>query len=132
MGTPEQLRPGLRGTVTTTVGEADTALTLGSGDVPVLATPRAVALAEAATVDALRGWIDSGSTTVGTRVELEHLAATPIGHSVTAEAVLVAVDGRRLTFDVMVHDGDLAVARGAVHRIVVDRARFLANAGVPA
>src|SRR5262245_41660834 len=132
MATSEQLQPGLRGAVTTIVQEADTALMLGSGDVPVLATPRAVALAEAATLEAVRDAIKPGSTTVGTRVELEHLAATPIGRAVTAEAVLAMVDGRRLTVEARGHAGEQAVARGTVHRIVVDRERFLGNAGASA
>jgi fluoroacetyl-CoA thioesterase len=113
------------------VTDADTAHALGSGDVPVLGTPRVLALAEAATVAALAGTLPDGATSVGIRVELEHLAATPVGGTVVAEAVLSTVDGRRLAFEVTVRDGDTVVARGRVHRIVVDRDRFLAGARVP-
>jgi predicted thioesterase len=122
-----ELRPGLAARAELTVTEADTAIALGSGDVPVLATPRVLALAEQATVAATAGALPPGATTVGTRVELAHLSATPVGRTVTAEATLSTVDGRRLAFTVTVHDGDVAVARGEVHRVVVDRETFLAR-----
>ena len=78
-----QLQPGLSARVELTVTDADTAQALGSGDVPVLATPRVLALAEAATVAALAARLDTGQTTVGTRVELDHVAATAVGRHVT-------------------------------------------------
>lgn len=111
-----------------TVTDADTAQAVGSGDVPVLATPRVLALAEAATVRALARRLESGTTTVGTRVELSHRAPTPIGGTVVAAATLAAVEGRRLTFDVVVRDGDAVVAEARVERVLVDRSRFLATA----
>jgi fluoroacetyl-CoA thioesterase len=125
------ISPGLRAGFSATVTEADTAVAAGSGDVPVLATPRVLALAERATVEAVAGALDEGATTVGARVELEHLKATPVGATVTVEAVLERVDGRRLEFAVRVRDGDggRLVARGWVIRVVVDRAAFLR--GVP-
>jgi len=119
------LIPGLSARLELTVTDADTAQTLGSGDVPVLGTPRVLALVEAATVAATASRLGSGLTSVGTRVELEHLAATAVGRTVTAEAHLVDVDGRRLTFDVALHDGDRVAAKGRVERTVVDRQRFL-------
>src|SRR6185312_2878186 len=111
-----------------TVTDADTAQAVGSGDVPVLATPRVLALAEAATVRALARRLESGTTTVGTRVELSHRAPTPIGRTVIAAATLSAVDGRRLTFEVVVREGDAVVAEAVVERVLVDRSRFLATA----
>jgi len=123
-----QLQPGLSARVELTVTDADTAQTLGSGDVPVLATPRVLALAEAATVAALAARLDTGQTTVGTRVELDHVAATAVGRHVTALAILAKVDGRRLLFDIVVRDGDELVAEGRVERVMVDRQRFLAKA----
>jgi fluoroacetyl-CoA thioesterase len=69
-----------------------------------------------------------GLTTVGTRISLEHQAATPVGRTVTASARLVAVDGRRLEFEVTLTDGATVAAFGTVERIVVDRARFIARA----
>ena len=119
------LQPGLRGTAELTVAEADTAAALGSGDVPVLGTPRLVALLEAAAVAALHGHLDAGTTSVGSSVEVEHLAATPIGATVQAEAALVAVDGRTLRFEVRARDERAEVARGVHRRAVVDRERFL-------
>jgi predicted thioesterase len=111
-----------------TVTDADTAQTVGSGDVPVLATPRVLALAEAATVRALARRLESGTTTVGTRVELSHKAPTPIGRTVLAVATLVTVDGRRLTFDVTVKEGESVVAEARVERVLVNRSKFLETA----
>jgi len=122
-----ELEPGLTARVALTVTDADTAQTLGSGDVPVLGTPRVLALVEAATVRATARHLPAGTTTVGTRVELEHLVATPVGGTVTAEARLSTVDGNRLAFAVTVHDGDRLAARGTVVRALVDRAKFLAR-----
>lgn len=110
-----------------TVTPADTALTLGSGDVPVLGTPRVVALAEAATVAATASHLPAGTTTVGTRVELDHLAPTPLGRTVTAAAELTEESGRRLRFAVTVREGEKTIATGVVERVIVDRERFLAK-----
>ncbi|WP_405430898.1 thioesterase family protein [Micromonospora sp. NBC_00617] len=121
--------PGLTAQVELTVTDTDTAQAVGSGDVPVLGTPRVLALAEAATVAATATTLPPGSTTVGTRVELEHLAPTVVGRTVRAQALLAAVDGRRLSFEVTVADGDQTVARGRVDRIMVDRQRFVDRAG---
>ncbi len=118
---------GAVGRVEMTVTDADTAQAVGSGDVPVLATPRLLALAEAATVAATARRLASGSTTVGTQVELEHRAATPVGRRVTAEATLERVDGRRLTFQVTVRDGETVAGTARVERALVDRRRFLAT-----
>ncbi|MFI6332497.1 thioesterase family protein [Micromonospora chersina] len=122
------LAPGLTARVELTVTDTDTAEAVGSGDVPVLGTPRVLALAEAATVAATATRLPSGSTTVGTRVELEHRAATPVGRTVAARAELVKVDGRRLTFEVIVTDGNEVVATGRVERALVDRQRFVERA----
>ena len=111
-----------------TVTDADTAQTLGSGDVPVLGTPRLLALAEAATVAATASKLPPGTTTVGTRVELEHRAATPVGRTVIAEARLTKADGRRLIFEVAVRDGSETVADGRIERVLVDRQRFVEKA----
>ncbi|MFI2714534.1 thioesterase family protein [Micromonospora sp. NPDC018662] len=120
--------PGLTARVELTVTAADTAEAVGSGDVPVLATPRVVALAEAATVAAVAARLPAGSTTVGVRVELEHRTATPVGRTVAAHAELVKVDGRRLVFEVTVTDGPAVAAQGRVERALVDRQRFVERA----
>ena len=109
------------------VTAADTARSLGSGDVDVLGTPRVLALAEAATVAATAGLLEPGRTTVGTRVELDHLAPSPVGATVRAEARLADRTGRRLTFEVRVTQGDVLVATGRIVRAIVDRQRFQAS-----
>ena len=110
------------------VTDDDTASGLGSGDVPVLGTPRLLAALEAATVAATHGHLDSGQTSVGTRVVLDHQRGVPVGDSVVVTAQLVAVDGRLLQFEVTAEDGDgRLVASGQVTRVVVDRDRFLAR-----
>jgi fluoroacetyl-CoA thioesterase len=122
------LRPGLAATESHTVTEADTALAVGSGDVPVLATPRLVAWMEAATVAAVGTELADGDTTVGTRVEVDHVAASPLGALVEVRCELTAVDGRTLRFSVAALDGDgEPVGRGTVTRAVVGRERFLAR-----
>lgn len=119
---------GARAEVSLTVTDVDTAQALGSGDVPVLATPRVVALVEAATVRATARRIATGTTTVGTRIDLRHTAATPIGATVVAEAELVEVSGRSLRFEVIVRQATTTVATGSVERVLLDRRRFLAKA----
>ncbi|GAB1690611.1 thioesterase family protein [Krasilnikovia sp. M28-CT-15] len=123
-----EFAPGLTARVELTVTEADTAQALGSGDVPVLGTPRVLALAETATVAATARHIPGGVTTVGTRAEVEHRAPTPVGRRITALATLAKVDGRKLGFDVIVRDGEEVVAEVRVERVVLDRQRFIAKA----
>jgi predicted thioesterase len=123
---------GLEAALSFDVSDDDTALALGSGDVPVLATPRLVAWLEAATVECLAAVLDSGSTSVGTRVEVEHVAPSPVGATVVARASVSYVDGRLVRFEVAaehtVDDRDpVVVATGRVTRVVVDRERFLAR-----
>ena len=119
------LEPGLAASFSHLVVDEDTALALGSGDVPVLATPRVVALAERATCAAVAPHLTDDLTTVGTRVEVDHLVPTPVGGTVTVEAVLEGIEGRRLTFGVRVSDTERAVATGTVVRVLVTRERFL-------
>ena len=120
--------PGLSARVELTVTDADTAQSLGSGDVPVLGTPRVLALAEAATVAATARRMPGGITTVGTRAEIDHIVPTPVGRHLTALATLTKVDGRKLTFDVVVRDGETLVAEVRVERALLDRQRFIAKA----
>jgi predicted thioesterase len=119
------LEPGLTAQVTLVVEETDTALALKSGDVPVLGTPRVIALAEQATVEAIADNLPEGRTTVGYQVQLAHLSPTPVGGTVVAEATLEQIEGRRLTFRVAVNDARGLVAAGRVTRVIVERARFL-------
>ena len=141
-----ELAPGLLAELRVVVSEADTAIAAGSGDVPVLATPRLLALAEAACVAAIEPQLTAGMTAVGTAVSLEHRRASPVGAEIDVEAELTEVDGRRLVFSFIVRhspppsgdqsgrgDGsadeeDLVVGAGTLERVVVDREKFLARA----
>jgi len=110
------------------VGDQDTAVALGSGEVDVLATPRLIALCEEASVLAVTGALEAGKTSVGVRVQFDHLAPVRVGSQVTAEAVLEKVEGRRLIFTVTATDAAGLVGAGRVTRVVVDIADFMANA----
>lgn len=110
-----------------TVGEADTARALGSGDVDVLGTPRLVALFEQATVEALDGILDTDQTTVGMRVQIDHLQPTPVGAEIVVEASLDKIEGRRISFTVTASDSGGLVAAGKVTRVVVDRTKFMSK-----
>ena len=122
------LHPGLSAEVQLTVTEADTALAIGSGTVPVLATPRVVALCEETSVRAVEDDLEPGTTTVGMRVQLDHLAPTAVGQTVSCEATLESMAGRRVTFTVSVNDARGLVAAGKITRVIVDVERFLEKA----
>ena len=113
------------------VTNSDTAAALGSGDVPVLGTPRLIAWMEAATVRAAAALLEHGQTTVGTAIRVEHRRATAVGDSVEVTATSAGDDsGRRLTFEVVAVDGaDRVVAAGQIDRVIVDRRRFLEDTG---
>lgn len=124
-----RLEPGLTATVREAVGEDDTAEAIGSGDIPVLATPVVLTLVERAAVAAVAPHLDAGTTTVGARVGLDHLAPTPVGGRISATVRLDEVEGRRLKFSFEVSDGRGVVARGIHFRVVVRRQSFLEQAG---
>lgn len=114
------------------VTDADTAAAMGSGDVPVLGTPRLIAWMEAATVSAAAGHLSAGQTTVGTAVRVEHRRATVVGDSVEITATPRGVQGRRLTFAVQaVERSGQVVAEGEIDRVIVDRNRFLRGVSRP-
>ena len=131
------LIPGRRVSSTRRVTEADTALALGSGDLPVLGTPRLLAWCEAACVDVLADILaetavpptgESRRTSVGTRVALEHTRATPVGAAVHVQAELTHVDGRALRFAVAAHDDvGRVLATGELTRVLVGAEQFLAR-----
>ena len=152
-----ELAAGLRATVRHVVTDADTAIQAGSGDVPVLATTRLLALAEAACVAALETHLGEGMPSVGTGVALEHRRPSPVGTEIEVEAELTELAGRKLVFGFVARhvrpedggpagggpgggpaggdpdrDADLVVGGGTVERMVVDRAAFLSRASVPA
>jgi len=121
---PATLQPGLTGEASIRVREEHTAAALGSGNVDVFSTPALIALLEAAAIDALDGHLPEGMTSVGTRLDVRHLAATPVGLTVRARATLTEVDGRRLVFEVEAHDPVERVGTGVHERFIVDQARF--------
>jgi fluoroacetyl-CoA thioesterase len=112
-----------------TVTDADTAAAIGSGSLPVLGTPRLLAWCEAATCAAIEPYLGAGQTSVGTRVSLEHLAASPLGAGVEVTASPAYVDGRLHRFTVAARhtDGAKLVGTGEITRVVVDADRFLAR-----
>ena len=122
------MEPGLCAELDLTVAKADTARALCSGDVDVLGTPRILALMEEATVKAVAGHLEAGETTVGTRVELSHVAPIAVGSSVKAEVTLDKVEGRRLIFNASVSDESGLVAAAKLHRAVVQFGPFMEKA----
>jgi fluoroacetyl-CoA thioesterase len=131
------LAPGLLSWVRIVVAESDTAVALGSGDVPVLGTPRLLALAEAAAVAAVGPSLEPGVTSAGVSAAVEHRRPSPVGAQVVVEAELTEVDGRRLVFGFIAREKPLAgssdnqdavVGAGTLERVLVDRDRFLRRA----
>jgi fluoroacetyl-CoA thioesterase len=122
---------GIEGTATLEVTPASTAIALGSGDLPVLGTPRLIALMEEAACAALADVLLPESTTVGIHVDVRHSVASPLGASVTATAQVTDIDGTRILFDVTAThrrgDETVEIGRGTHRRVVVDRAAFLAR-----
>ncbi len=123
----DQLQPGRIGTAALTVGEEHTAEAWGSGRAPVLGTPMLVALMEAAAVDCIDTALTDGQESLGVKIDIEHIAATPLGLEVTATAELTEIDGRKLHFRVEARDAREVVGRGRHTRILVDAARFRAK-----
>lgn len=122
---------GARGGAHMVVTVDDTAIAMRSGDVPVAATPRVIALLEEATCAAIRGRLGSHETSVGAEIDIIHRRPTPIGASIMAHAQVAVVDGARIVFDVQADhvtaDGDEVqdVARGRITRVIVDKNVFL-------
>lgn len=118
---------GLTGQASVVVVPEVTARHLGSGTVAVFATPEMVRLMERAAVHALAPHLAPGQQSVGTMVNVRHLAATPVGATVTATAELIEVNGRRLVFKVSAHDGVELIGEGVHERALIDLARFEAR-----
>ena len=124
------LQPGSAATIERVVGDCDTSAAAGTSNVPVLATPSIILYAEQAIWAALDGRLEEGTSAVEHRVEISHLAPTPVGAKVRAEAILEAVEGRRLIFRVSVSDDRGLVAAGRFTRVIVSKDRFMEKAGV--
>lgn len=123
----EELKIGLVGERTLVVGPEHTALHLGSGGVPVYATPMMVLHMEEAALSAVDPLLGEGKATVGYRLDIKHLAATPQGMRVTARAELLSVEGKMLTFKVECFDEKEKVGEGTHVRAIIDLAKFAAK-----
>ena len=119
------LTPGIKGEATTTVVHENTAAAVGAGGVEVFGTPMMVALMENAAWAAVAKELDDGHVTVGTVVNVKHLAATPLGQRVRATAELIEIDGRRLVFKVEAHDEKQKIGEGLHERFIVNLERFM-------
>lgn len=119
------LEPGLIAEIQHTVAESDTAAAYGSGLVPVLSTPHLIALMENAAQKAMQPFLGSEQTAVGTRIEMQHLAATPVGMGVTVRAEVIAVDGRRVRFSIKAWDARECIGTCIHERAIIDRNRFM-------
>lgn len=122
------LEIGIKGRAETVVTAQNTANAVGSGLVPVFATPYMVALMENAAVNALTPHIDEGQGSVGTHLDISHDAATPIGMKVWAEAELTVVNGKALTFSVTAYDEAGVIGKGTHNRFIINVDKFLAKA----
>lgn len=118
---------GLTYTSSLKVTTENTAVAVGSGDMPVLATPMMMALMENAAMKAVAPALSDGETTVGGHIESSHLAPTPVGKTVTATATLVKIDGRKLYFDVEAHDGETLLGKGTHLRFAVNKEKFMSK-----
>ena len=118
---------GLKHTSELTVNESVTAIRMGSGDMPVLATPAMMALMENAAMLAVAAELPEGCTTVGGHIESSHLSPSKIGDKVTATAELTKVDGKKIEFKVSAYSGDILLGEGTHLRFIVDRERFMSK-----
>lgn len=120
----EELKPGLEGSATLVVGEEHTAPRIGSGRIHVLATPVMINLMEAAALDAAESMLPAGHQSLGIRLDVSHVAATPVGMRVTATAEVIRVEGNRIEFRVQASDEQDLIGEGTHERVVVNVERF--------
>ena len=123
-----EITVGMKGEVSTLVEREDTAKEVGSGDLLVYATPCMVALMEGAACEAISDALPDTQTTVGTALTIEHISATPVGLEVRAEAVVTAVEGKVITFEVSAFDEAGEIGRGTHKRVIVNSQKFLEKA----
>ncbi len=122
------LEIGLKGAASVEVVPENTAAAAGSGALPVFATPCMIALMEQAALESVQPFLDEGQGTVGTRIEVSHLAATPVGMAVRAETELAEIDRKRLVFTVRAFAGEELIGEGRHERFIVDNGRFMQKA----
>ena len=122
-----EIQVGAKGRVETVVNESNTAKFVGSGSLDVFATPSMVGIMEQAAAASVEPFLDEGMGTVGTKLEITHDAATPLGMKVWAESELIEVDRRRLVFSVKAYDECGLIGQGRHERFIIDSAKFLAK-----
>ncbi len=123
----DDIKTGMTGTATMIVGTNDTAPRVGSGKIAVLATPVMINLIEEAALAAIEDHLPDAMQSLGTHLDVSHVAATPVGMKVTAEARVIAVDGRSVIFDVRAEDADEVIGEGRHTRVVVTAEKFKAR-----
>ncbi len=121
------LEAGIKHAKKETVTEKNTAAALGSGLLPVYATPAMIALLEGTCAEAVAPLLENGSTTVGTKLDVEHVSATPLGMEVCCECELIEVDRRRLVFTVEIFDKAGLIGKGKHERFIVASEKFMAK-----
>ena len=122
------LKEGITGEAETIVSEDNTAIKMGSGTLPVFATPAMVATVEKAAWSSVAGELEEGQSTVGTAMSLSHESATPVGLKITAKTTLTAIDRRKLTFSWEAYDEAGIIGRGTHERLIVDNEKFVSQA----
>lgn len=120
-----EIKAGLTGEAEVAVGQENTAKTLGSGDLEVFATPAMIALMEKAATKAVEGYLPQGSSSVGTLLNIKHMAATPVGMKVSAKATLTAVEDRKLVFTVEAFDEKDKIGEGQHERFIINVDKFM-------
>jgi predicted thioesterase len=121
------LHVGARGDQTAIVTDDLTAVSMGSGSLPVLATPAMIALMEGAAVTAIDSLLPEGQSSVGIEVNVRHLSATPVGEEIIASAIVTQIDGKRVTFEVRAWDRKELIGEGTHIRYLIDEDRFMAR-----
>lgn len=121
----KNLRVGITYTIEITVKQEDTATAYGSGGVDVFATPAMIALMENAAMTAAAPYLEEGYATVGTKVNISHLAATPVGMKATAKAEIIEIDGKKLVFKVEAYDEKELIGEGTHERYIINLEKFM-------
>ena len=119
------LENGIKGVGQVVVSDANTARTMGSGTLDVFATPAMIALMERTASESVQPLLEDGMCSVGTLIDVQHTAATPLGMTVTCNTLLVSVDGRKLVFEVIASDESGEIGRGRHERFIVNAERFM-------
>ena len=118
------MEAGIRNSISITVTERDTARAAGSGSLEVYATPAMIALIEKTCCESVEPYLEDGQSTVGTKIDVSHVSATPVGMAVRTECELTEIDGRRLLFTVEAYDDAGLIGRGTHERFIINCARF--------